>query len=144
MRRMKNINFRSILTPQIPSSLSDSSKFRTQESITITLRFSRNNSHLFPPVLAVDAPLLYLAVGRAGVVDEATVAAHPVAVDHQAPLELQAVVVRVVYVHRVHTRLELPLRHHLAYVLQDVRAYRRGYQLVMLLETRNKASLYIY
>lgn len=40
-------------------------------------------------------PLLHLAVGTAGVVDESAVAAHAVPVDDQPSIQVQAVVVSV-------------------------------------------------
>lgn len=46
--------------------------------------------------LPVHRPLLHLAVGTARVVDEAAVAAHPVPVDHEPAVQVEAVVVGIV------------------------------------------------
>lgn len=58
----------------------------------------------------VGGPLLHLAVGAAGVVDEAAVAAHAVAVDDQPAVQVQAVVVRVARVPRRHALLPINAR----------------------------------
>ena len=73
------------------------------------------------PVHPVHRPLLHLAVGFAAVVDEPALAPHPVAVDDHALADVQAVVVVVLLVVRVHSLLELLVSDNLPKVLHDER-----------------------
>lgn len=52
-------------------------------------------------------------------VDETTIPAHPVTVDDQTAVQVQAVVMGVVDVNGGHPFFELLVGHHLAYVFQD-------------------------
>lgn len=56
--------------------------------------------------ITVRSPLLHLAVGTAGVVDKASVAAHAVPVNHEPAVQVQAIVVRVTRVPCCHAFLE--------------------------------------
>lgn len=69
------------------------------------------------PELSVHGPLLHLAVRLAGVIDETAVAAHAVAVYHQAAVQVEAVVVGVVHVSGGHSFLELLVGYYFSDVL---------------------------
>ena len=69
-------------------------------------------------------PFLHLAVWLTGMVDEATHAAHAVAVDDQTTAQVQTVVVAFLGVFVGHAATELCLADHFTQVLNDELAYR--------------------
>ena len=73
------------------------------------------------PVHPVHRPLLHLTVGLAAVVDETTLTSHPVPIDHHPLAHVEAVVVAVLLVVRVHPLLELFVRDNLPQVFHDER-----------------------